>query len=148
MSDPTWAVFRCRCWQTGVGYAWKGTAATPEGSGFTSGAVALGFCLLSRLLQMLLCRGKGDVNSWSMTGTGCTGAFSLPGLCSVQNRRSCFVFVCVALAGLDLIMDHFPSLLHLTPIHTFHLLLTSSAACLAGTGASLSMLPVYSWEVT
>lgn len=39
----------------GVGYARKRTAATPEGSGFTSGAVALHFCLLSRLLQMLLC---------------------------------------------------------------------------------------------
>lgn len=28
----------------------------------------------------------GDVNSWSMTVTGCTGTFSLPRVCSVQVR--------------------------------------------------------------
>lgn len=59
----------------------------------------------------------GDVNSWSMTVTGCMGTFSLSGFCSVQVRYSYFVFVYVALAGLKLIIDlsPHPPLLHLPP---------------------------------
>lgn len=50
----------------------------------------------------------GDVSSWSLTVTGCTGTFSLSGFCSVQVRYSYFVFVYVALAGLNLIIDLSP----------------------------------------
>lgn len=72
-----------------------------------------------------------DVNSWSMTVTGCTGTFSLPGVCSVQVRYSYFVFVYVALAGLNLIIDPLThSLLHLPPC-TYVSFVVDNLCCLS-----------------
>lgn len=107
-ADPTRAVFRCRCWQ-----AWgslEGNSCYPRRLG-----IDFWCCCPSSLPFTKAPADVGDVSSWSLTVTGCTGTFSLSGFCSVQVRYSYFVFVCVALAGLNLVTDLSPLLLHLPP---------------------------------
>lgn len=81
----------------------------------------------------------GDVSSWSLTVTGCTGTFSLSGFCSVQVSYSYFIFVYVALAGLNLIIDLSPLLLHLPP-YTYVSFVVDNLRCLSCQRWSL---PVY-----
>lgn len=107
-ADPTRAVFRCRCWQ-----AWgslEGNSCYPRRLG-----IDFWCCCPSSLPFTKAPADVGDVSSWSLTVPGCTGTFSLSGFCSVQVRYSYFVFVCVALAGLNLVTDLSPLLLHLPP---------------------------------